>query len=93
MGGDCDDADNTAYPRATEVADWIEHDCDGTVDEGTTAYDDDGDGYTEIGGDCDDADNTAYPRATEVADWIEHDCDGTVDEGTTAYDDDGDGYT
>ena len=38
-------------------------DCDGTVDEGTAAYDDDGDGYTENGGDCDDANADIYPAS------------------------------
>jgi hypothetical protein len=54
--GDCDDGDKDTYPQATELEDWIDNDCDGTVDEGTCNGDDDGDGYTRNGGDCDDTD-------------------------------------
>ena len=39
----------------------VDEDCDGSVDEETTLYDDDGDGYSETGGDCDDADSGAHP--------------------------------
>ncbi len=47
---DCDDLDPETYPRATELCDAVDNDCDGEVDEGaeggTIAYaDDDGDGY------------------------------------------------
>ena len=74
-------------------ADGIDNDCDGTVDEGTTNYDDDGDGMSEAAGDCDDTDDTIYKGAPETADWQDNNCDGTVDEGTKNYDDDGDGYS
>ena len=78
-GGDCDDGDATVYDGATELADWIDNDCDGTVDEGTTNYDDDGDGYSELGGDCDDGDDTISPAEMEVTgDGIDNDCDGTA---------------
>ncbi len=46
--GDCNDADASIYPGATEVCDGRDQDCDGQVDEGalTTFYQDrDGDGY------------------------------------------------
>ncbi|MCB9796999.1 MAG: FG-GAP repeat protein [Alphaproteobacteria bacterium] len=45
---DCDDADPTTFPGASEVCDAADQDCDGAVDEGRdfVAYDDaDGDGY------------------------------------------------
>ena len=50
---DCDDADATAYPGATEICDGDDEDCDGVVDEAdasdaTTWYADaDGDGFGE----------------------------------------------
>ena len=74
------------------LPDGIDNDCDGDVDEGTTAFDDDGDGFTEDGGDCDDTDPTVHPGATETPDGDDEDCDNVTDEGTTAYDDDGDGF-
>jgi hypothetical protein len=90
---DCDDAHASAYPYGTEIADRIDNDCDGTIDEGTEFYDDDLDGYTEEDGDCDDTDERVYPGAGEIPDGKDNDCDGTFDEGTSLYDDDGDGYT
>jgi MYXO-CTERM domain-containing protein len=90
-GTDCLDTDASVYPGAPESADGVDQDCDGTVDEGTEAYDDDGDGYTEEGGDCNDAEAAISPGAVESGDTIDEDCDGIVDEGTELYDDDGDG--
>ena len=45
---DCDDTDNTSFPRATEICDGKDNNCDGVIDENvTTVYyaDVDGDGY------------------------------------------------
>lgn len=65
---------------AEETPDFADNDCDGTVDEGTVNYDDDGDGYTEVGGDCDDTAANANPGQPEVEDnGIDDDCDGTVE--------------
>jgi len=92
-GTDCDDTDASINPASVESADGVDENCDGTVDEGTIYYDDDGDGYTEAGGDCNDGDAGIHPSATEVCDGVDQDCDEIIDEGTDCYDDDGDGYT
>jgi hypothetical protein len=54
--GDCNDFDAAVYPGALELEDSFDQDCDLVIDEGTNAYDDDGDGFSENAGDCDDAD-------------------------------------
>src|SRR5262245_29849300 len=40
---DCDDRDPAAHPGAAEELDGADDDCDGEVDEGTAAWDADGD--------------------------------------------------
>ena len=92
-GLDCADSNANIHPNMTEVPNGIDENCDGTVDETTIYYDDDGDGFSEMGGDCDDSDNTSFPYTYEVCDGADNNCDGTIDEGTSCYDDDGDGYT
>ena len=106
--GDCDDYDPSVNPNANEVANGADDDCDGTTDEATSAFDDDGDCYCELGpcagsveascgalagGDCDDGDVQIFPTATEVCNGQDEDCDGSIDEGTSCVDDDADGYT
>jgi hypothetical protein len=91
--GDCNDDDSSIHPDAEEVDNGVDDNCDGFIDEGTDAFDDDGDGYTENQGDCDDEDADISPVAEEVADGIDNNCDLVTDEGTDVFDDDGDGYT
>jgi len=91
--GDCDDTNPAIYPGASDIADGLDNDCDGLLDEGSPDADDDADGYSDLEGDCNDADTGVYPGATELLNGIDDNCDGRVDEGTDAFDDDGDGYS
>ncbi len=51
----------------------------------TSAWDDDGDGWTPTDGDCDDADSAVSPAATEICDnSTDDDCNGRVDEADPA---------
>jgi len=93
LQGDCDDTNIDIHPGATELANGVDDDCDGVIDNDTANYDDDGDGYSENTGDCDDADPTVYSGATETYDGTDENCNGLIDEGTTGHDDDGDGFT
>ena len=90
---DCWDGDAATRPGASEVPDGVDNDCDGGVDEGTTACDDDGDGYAEDGGDCDDVNPRQSPASPERDNAEDDDCDGLIDEGTDGGDDDGDGVS
>ncbi|MEQ1505594.1 MAG: putative metal-binding motif-containing protein [Myxococcota bacterium] len=82
---DCDDRDPGVHPDGLERPEpnGVDDDCDGTVDEGTVAYDDDGDGLSERAGDCDDRDAQIAPGAPERPDCRDNDCDGQVDDGVT----------
>jgi hypothetical protein len=75
------------------VLDGLDNDCDGVVDEGTVAFDDDRDGASEFAGDCDDSTAAVGPSAREVPDHRDNDCDGLLDEGSLWTDDDGDGFS
>lgn len=99
--GDCDDTDASIHPGAVELLDLVDQDCDGTVDEGTAGYDDDGDGYCEhattcsdltLPGDCHDGAPDVNPGANEIqGNGRDDDCDGSVDAGS--IDGDGDGVS
>ncbi len=101
-GGDCNDADKTVNPGATEACNAVDDNCNGSTDE---ICDKDGDGVCDAalaitnpapaacpkgGGDCNDADATIYKgKAAEVCDNKDDDCNGKTDNGC---DDDKDGY-
>jgi hypothetical protein len=53
-GSDCDDADSSSYPSASETCDGADNDCDGATDEGVTTV------YYE------DADNDSYGDASSA---------------------------
>ncbi len=83
--GDCDDTTDRpsfpgsdSYPGADELEDGIDNDCDGSVDEGTTLVDDDGDGYAEAAtpSDCNDDNPNIGPSSLEVTgNGVDDDCD------------------
>ena len=84
-GDDCDDADGSRYPGATEVCDSDDEDCDDT----TYGADADSDefesalccnGPSNCGADCDDSNVNVNPAAVEVCNGgIDDDCDGLAD--------------
>jgi len=89
--GDCNDSvadldgdlvvDGVAIsPAAEDTLNFIDDNCNGITDEGTSFYDDDADGQTEALGDCNDEDDTVFAGATEWCDTIDNDCDGVIDD-------------
>lgn len=100
--GDCDDADRTISPLASERCNGIDDDCNGRADftgPGGDQEDDDADGFYDAscgGDDCDDANVDVAPGAPELEDLLDNDCDVTVDEspGSVTFwlDRDGDGW-
>lgn len=79
-GTDCNDNNATVHPGSTELADGQDNDCDNKVDETTSLYDDDADGFSEVQGDCNDANANVKPGATETRDGLDNDCNGRIDD-------------
>lgn len=89
--GDCNDADATVYPGATESSDLKDNNCNGMIDEN----DFDQDGYAPWQGDCDDTHPGVNPDAQETCDGLDNNCNGQVDEFLAQRyhpDADGDGF-
>ncbi len=87
---DCNDADATFNPGATEsCTDLTDYNCDGSVGQA----DGDGDG-TPACTDCDDSNKDVEPGAPEICDGFDNDCNGQIDETAPTWhaDVDGDGH-
>jgi hypothetical protein len=105
---DCDDTQPTVNPNGSELPNGLDDNCNGTVDETTVVYDDDGDGYCESPpcvnsfrneSDCDDANHLVFPTAKEVCgNSIDENCNALINEKDAQgcrdfyYDGDGDTY-
>jgi len=98
---DCDDADPDVFPGAPEKENCKDDNCDGKIDEGTSNFDADGDGYcpsTGDGGDCE-GNKRRHPGMAEdggdgsgKGNGTDDNCNGQVDEGLPTSDMDKDGF-
>lgn len=74
--GDCNDADASVSPGATEACDGVDTNCDGIlpIEEADADYD----GFRVCDNDCDDYDERVHPGAEEICDEKDTDCDGEI---------------
>ncbi len=95
---DCEDFNAAIYTGAAEVCNGIDDDCDATVDEGFSNFDNDGmadcvdpdddnDGDPDAT-DCDNFNSSVNQNATEACNGIDDDCDGLTDESFPNFDGD-----
>jgi hypothetical protein len=97
---DCDDNNASVHPKAVELCNGVDDNCNNQIDEGcSVSQDKDGDGFTVAQGDCNDNDPAMNPGVSyESCDGKDNDCNGLVDEGCGVppqmwyRDVDGDGY-
>jgi hypothetical protein len=103
---DCDDKDAQVYPGAAERANCKDDNCNGEIDEGTSNYDSDHDGYCPSTGDIVTATGDCEGNAkrhpgmpedggtgTGLPNGIDDNCNGLVDEGLATSDVDKDGFS
>ena len=77
---DCNNANATVYPGATQLCDGVNNDCNAPGWPAVPAdeLDTDVDGVRTCEGDCDDADPQRFPGNVESCDGIDNRCLGTV---------------
>ncbi|MCB9666051.1 MAG: putative metal-binding motif-containing protein [Alphaproteobacteria bacterium] len=92
---DCNDDAPAIHPAMSDIANGLDDNCNGNADEGTTRYDNDGDGYcaassctpqpdgrTFLPDDCNDGRTDIHPGAAEVCNnGVDDNCLGGQDEG------------
>ena len=82
LQGDCNDADSSVLPGATELCDGIDNDCNVLTG---SEPDYDNDGISGCDGDCAEFDASIYPGAAELCDNIDNDCSGLIDDDPACF--------
>lgn len=94
LAGDCNDADDAVYPKATERCNGVDDDCDEIVPENEQDLDNDEFMACDAPGtgrDCDDADAQIHPGGQETCDGSDSDCSDNDGDLFAADEADGDG--